>query len=94
LFKSKNFNLKLYLSFASVGGIFLVLVVGLCLSFMVALFEFFWRAKQMTNTKVAFLLNQLIKYNIYMLEDPAFRTEGRLFSDTIESKIRLNLKET
>ena len=40
------------LSFASVGGIFLVLVGGLGLSFIVALFEFFWRAKKMSNNKV------------------------------------------
>ena len=40
------------LSFASVGGIFLVLAVGLVLSFVVALCEFFWRARQMSNDAV------------------------------------------
>ena len=40
------------LSFASVGGIFLVLAVGLCLSFLVALFEFFWKARQLSDDKV------------------------------------------
>ena len=41
------------LSFASVGGIFLVLAVGLCLSFLVALFEFFWKARQLSDDKVS-----------------------------------------
>ena len=40
------------LDFSSVGGIFLVLAVGFAISFIVAFFEFFWKARQTREDKV------------------------------------------
>ncbi len=40
------------LSLANVGGVFVVLAVGLFLSFFVALLEFIWKAKQPSNDQV------------------------------------------
>jgi hypothetical protein len=42
------------LSFAQVGGVFAVLAVGLCLSFVVAILEFAWKAKQTSDKKTPF----------------------------------------
>ena len=46
------------LNFSNVGGIFLVLAVGLCISFVVALFEFFWKARQTSDDNVIILILQ------------------------------------
>ncbi len=40
------------LSLANVGGVFVVLSVGLCLSFVVAILEFIWSAKKISNDQV------------------------------------------
>ena len=40
------------LSLANVGGVFVVLIVGLCLSFAVAILEFIWSAKKTSNDQV------------------------------------------
>jgi hypothetical protein len=37
------------LSLANVGGVFVVLAVGLCISFAVALLEFIWKARQTSD---------------------------------------------
>jgi glutamate receptor, ionotropic, invertebrate len=37
------------LSLANVGGVFVVLAVGLCISFVVALLEFIWKARQTSD---------------------------------------------
>lgn len=41
------------LSLANVGGVFVVLAVGLILSFFVAFFEFIWKARQASNDQVS-----------------------------------------
>jgi ionotropic kainate glutamate receptor 2 len=40
------------LGLANVGGVFVVLVVGLCFSFVVAILEFIWKARQSADEKV------------------------------------------
>jgi hypothetical protein len=42
------------LSLANVGGVFVVLAVGLCLSFIVAILEFIWKARQTSDDNVLF----------------------------------------
>ena len=44
------------LSLANVGGVFVVLAIGLCLSFVVALLEFMWKARQTSNDNVSYFL--------------------------------------
>ncbi len=41
------------LGLANVGGVFVVLVVGLCISFVVALLEFIWKARQTADEQVS-----------------------------------------
>ncbi len=40
------------LSLANVGGVFVVLAVGLCLSFVVAILEFVWKSKKTSDDHV------------------------------------------
>ena len=40
------------LSLANVGGVFVVLAVGLCISFIVAILEFMWKARQTSDDQV------------------------------------------
>ena len=40
------------LGLANVGGVFVVLVAGLCLSFIAALLEFIWKARQVADKRV------------------------------------------
>ena len=42
------------LSFANVGGVFVVLAIGLGLSFVAAFLEFIWKAKLASHGKVLF----------------------------------------
>ena len=46
------------LGLANVGGVFVVLVIGLCISFIVALLEFIWKARQSADKGV--VLNNII----------------------------------
>jgi ionotropic kainate glutamate receptor 2 len=41
------------LGLANVGGVFVVLALGLCLSFLVAFLEFVWKAKRISNDDVS-----------------------------------------
>jgi hypothetical protein len=49
----KKKDLANELSLASVGGVFVVLVVGLCISFVVALLEFIWKARRSADEQVS-----------------------------------------
>ena len=40
------------LGLANVGGVFVVLIVGLCISVVVAILEFIWKARQTADKKV------------------------------------------
>lgn len=53
------------LGLASVGGVFAVLAVGLCLAFVVAILEFFWISQkpQLGNDKVSVCLKSIKYYN-------------------------------
>lgn len=61
------------LGLANVGGVFVVLVVGLCLSFLVAMLEFIWKARQSADRTVKtnsnyYLIDETllyVKYSIY-----------------------------
>ena len=48
--KKKDWASKL--DFSNIGGIFLVLAAGLVVSFLVAILEFFWNAKKVSEDKV------------------------------------------
>jgi glutamate receptor, ionotropic, invertebrate len=37
----------------NVGGVFVVLIVGLCISFVVAILEFIWKARQSADDRVS-----------------------------------------
>lgn len=52
------------LGLGNVGGVFVVLVVGLCLSLLVALLEFIWKARQTSDQQV-FILNFGIMYHTF-----------------------------
>ena len=47
----------------NVGGVFVVLIVGLCISFVVAILEFIWKARQSADVRVSsfFFINQRIE---------------------------------
>ena len=56
------------LSLANVGGVFVVLAVGLCLSFLVAVLEFIWKARQPSNDQVnALIVIQSLKELTFQL---------------------------
>jgi hypothetical protein len=48
--KKKDWASKL--DFSNIGGIFLVLAAGLSISFVVAVLEFFWNARKVSEDKV------------------------------------------
>jgi len=53
--KKKDWASKL--DFSNIGGIFLVLAAGLVVSFVVAVLEFFWNARKISEenvTKISF----------------------------------------
>jgi ionotropic glutamate receptor len=52
------------LSLANVGGVFVVLSVGLCLSFIVAILEFIWKAKKISNDQVIIYLYHSFLFQI------------------------------
>ena len=69
------------LSFAQVGGVFAVLAVGLCLSLLVALLEFTWKAKTIADTKTPFSV--MFKTGVKNILDNFFKQE---FEDIFAKK--------
>jgi hypothetical protein len=55
------------LSVANVGGIFVVLVFGLIVAFIVAILEFFWIAKKPSNDQVNFYSHTHNAFSLYRI---------------------------
>jgi len=75
------------LSFAQVGGVFAVLAVGLCLSFLVALLEFTWKAKTNADKKTPFSV--MFRIGFRNILDNFFKQEFEdIFAKTKKKKLK------
>ncbi|CAF0769478.1 unnamed protein product [Brachionus calyciflorus] len=77
------------LSLANVGGVFVVLSIGLCLSFIVAILEFLWKARKVSNDQRSLKEKMIEDFKFAMCHHKTRKRSKNIKNLNLNNEIRL-----